>query len=317
VPKSWWRAGWTRETVYRIVRNRAMCGEYEADKRRGAVIRVPAIVTEREWQEAQRSLIQCGRRGLRRTMHFYLLEGIATCACGAQIGIRSATRNPRRTNGNPSPAAYVCFARRKKQGCAAPIVRCAETDALVWAALCDEIEQPELIGALELAAGARAADARDWRADAEGYTVRLANLEKVESAIMVRFRRGAISEGALDTELAAITRERSMLATQVDNAQRAAARAAPDEPAAEVVMARLRQLAATKIPEDRRTVVNLLVDPTSVVLDHGVIRMTLVVEAAACRPAAGDGARSAVVPVTAVGSRTHREDMRVILDVVA
>jgi hypothetical protein len=253
----------------------------------------------------------------------YLLEGIARCAsCGSPISIRSATTPGRnRPNAAITPAAYVCRARklerRGERRCNAPIVPVAELDARVWSVVSDALRGEKLEASLRARAAARASDASDWKADLDGYRKHLARLERVETGVVARFRRGTISEAVFDRELAAITRERSMLATQVDNAQRAAARAAPDEPAAEVVMARLRQLAATKIPEDRRTVVNLLVDPTSVVLDHGVIRMTLVVEAAACRPAAGDGARSAVVPVTAVGSRTHREDMRVILDVVA
>jgi hypothetical protein len=72
-------------------------------------IAVPRIVTDELWFAAQRVLATNGRKGLDRTQHVYLLQGIARCSCGEPIVIRSgvkyynAAREPRE-----HPAAYVC-----------------------------------------------------------------------------------------------------------------------------------------------------------------------------------------------------------------
>lgn len=276
-PRSWWRSGWTRATVHRIVRSRAAVGEYEADKARAAVIRIPAIVTEREWQAAQRSLMALRRRGLRRTRHSYLLEGLATCGhCGAPILIRSATSNARRRS--RSPAAYICRERKLHQRCDATIVTTAETDARVWAALADEIEQPELLAEVMRAATARASDATDWRADAKIHRAHLGRLERVESAIMVRFRRGSVSEGALDAELAAIGRERAMVARQLEAAERALAASeggAERLESAAALLARLRAALPSATPDQRRALLRELAGPGGVVIADGRVRLDL------------------------------------------
>lgn len=285
-PKSW-RSEWTRVTVYRIVRNRSACGQYEADKRRGAVIRVPSIVTEREWQEAQRSLIQCGRRGLRRTKHFYLLEGLATCVCGAPIGIRSSS--PAR-KGRVNPAAYVCRARRKHKTCGAVIVRCDLADAAVWEALCDEIAQPDLLEALAGVQASRLADAHEWRADVKTHEAHLGRLSKVEAAIMVRFRRGAITEAGLDAELGAIGRERAAVTRQLATAQRAIAAtedAGSRGDAANSLVRALRDKLPSAAPEQRKALLRELACDGGVILRDGRAHLDLRLlrpEAIAARP---------------------------------
>lgn len=299
-PLGWRVRKWTRDAVYRIVRNRAACGEYEANKRRGDVIRVPAIVTEREWQAAQRALIQWGRRGLRRTKRFYLLEGIATCgACGAPIGIRSSSMS----RGRPNPAAYVCRARRREKTCGAVIVRCDATDAAVWAQLCDEIAQPDLLDALAGVRAERIADGRSWHADAKTHEAHLARLAKVESEIMVRFRRGTITSAGLDGELAALGRERDAVSRQLATAKRAIAAtegAVERGGAAESLVRALRDKLPTATPEQRKALLRELAYDGGVILHNGQARLDLRLvrpEAIAAQP----------VHAISAGYRTHAE----------
>jgi site-specific DNA recombinase len=287
------RGAWERHTVWRLVRSRHTTGTWSADRVRRLEIAVPAIVDEATWQAAQARLLEHGKRGLRRTRHVYLLEGLAVCGlCGSPIAIRSATSAPR---GRTNPAAYVCRARklrrRGERRCSAPVAQVAEVDARVWAAIATELADPELAAALERRAAAREANRRDWQADVAGYRARLARLAKVEAAVLVRYRRGTITDQALDQELAELARERAAIGVQLAAAERAAA-AGPgvpqDGPAA--WLAALRELGANATPAARQRVVRAIVEPGAAVFDGRRVRLTLLVEeAATSRGGAGDG----------------------------
>jgi Recombinase len=104
------RGAWSRHRVWGIVRSRHPVGEWTADKRRKIVLSVPPIVDEALWQRANAALLRHKKRGLRRTKHVYLLEGLARCGlCGAAVLVRSATGG---RNGRTNPAAYVCRQRK-------------------------------------------------------------------------------------------------------------------------------------------------------------------------------------------------------------
>lgn len=287
------RGVWDRYTVWRLVRSRHAIGVWSADKVRRLEIAVPAIVDEATWQAAQDRLIEHGKRGLRRTRHVYLLEGLAVCGvCGSPIAIRSATPAPR---GRVNPAAYVCRRRKlKRRGeprCAAPTALVSDIDARVWGAIACELDDPELATALQRRAAARAANRRDWQVDVAGYRARLARLAKVEAAVLARYRRGAISDQALDQELAELARERSAIGGQLATAERAAVTAAAGEPQDEpgAWLAALRELAANAAPAARQRVVRALVERGGAVFVGGRVRLTLLVtEAAGSRAVAGD-----------------------------
>ncbi len=89
--------------------SRYACGEWLVDQRRGVTMAVPRIVTDELWFAAQKALRASARRGLNRTTHVYLLQGIARCACGEPIVIRSGVKyyNAAR-EAREHPAAYVC-----------------------------------------------------------------------------------------------------------------------------------------------------------------------------------------------------------------
>jgi site-specific DNA recombinase len=271
------RTGWSRAAVYRIVRKRSVVGEWDADKARAAIVHIPPIISEAQWQAAARALLAHKRRGLVRTKHFYLLEGIARCGhCGSPIAIRSASLRPTR-EGRPIAAAYVCRSRKLNQGCSAKIVKCHELDERVWSALCDELDQPDLLAAL--ADIDRVVDAeRDWQTDAAGHRAHLARLERVAGAVMARFRRGLVTDESLDRELAAITRERKMVREQLATAERAIGSAQSTQDRMRLATDTLTELRAAlplATPELRRELLRELACEQGVVLVDGRARLDL------------------------------------------
>lgn len=302
---------WTRQKVWRIVRARRYVGEWTVDKLRRQSVAVPPIIDEATWYDAQDKLIEHGKRGIVKSRHVYLLEGLATCAeCGAPIAIRSATTNSKRTNGNPSPAAYVCRARKLERSCSARIAKVADLDDRLWAKISLALESPELAADLERAAEARSADQAAWRADADGYRARIATAKDRRAALVARFQRGLLDEAELDVALAASAREVRALEQQLTDAE---SNGRGDDVAPVDVrrwVAELRELARTASLEERRQIVRALVRPGTAQLIDGRVRLTLQIE----EP------RSATVPaLVAVSSREHRDGTaeRVTIRVVA
>jgi len=263
---------WIRERVWSIVRSTAYRGIWVADRRRKLVVQVPRIVEDELWYAAQDALIRWGRRGLRRTKHVYLLEGLATCSkCGARIGIAAASWTGRR---KASRATYVCAHRRRpplgEERCELPHRPTEEIDARVWKAVTELLERPDLLDEVTAARRSRSgANERDWQKDIAGYEARLERLRRSETAILARFRRGLVSEGAMDGELTASKREREMVERQLDGARRAladVARTSADTAALEATLAELRTRLAVATQEEKRDIVRLLVEPGDIVL---------------------------------------------------
>jgi len=263
---------WIRERVWWIARSATYRGVWTADKARKLEVTVPRIVTDELWYAAQDALIRWGRRGLRRTKHVYLLEGLAACSlCGARVGIAAASWTGRRL---ASHATYVCGHRRRPplggERCTLPHLRVEEVDVRIWKALRDLLEQPELLEEAGAERASRAAgDSRDWRKDVAGYEARLERLGRVEQAILARFRKGLVSEQAMDAELGASARERAMLERQLDGAKRAladAARTTANVAALQATLYEIRARLAQASLEEKRELVRLLVEPGDVVL---------------------------------------------------
>jgi site-specific DNA recombinase len=303
------RRAWDRHSVWRLVRSRHTAGTWSADHVRRLAIAVPQIVDEATWQAAEAALLAHGKRGLQRTKHVYLLEGLAVCGlCGSPIAIRSMTRG---TRGGIRAAAYVCRARklelRGQARCTAAIVRVADADARVWAAIATELDDPELAAAASRLRWTAAANRRDWAADAERYRARLDRLAEVEAGILRRYRRGAISDAALDQELAELAKERAAIAAQLTTAERAA-KEDPGVPQVEpgAWLAELRALAAEASPAARQRVMRAIVEPGSIVFSGQRIRLTLMLEESAAAESRA-GAELRGVPAVGSGCRTDHE----------
>lgn len=285
------RGPWTRHKVWHLVRSRHAMGEWTADKAKRAVLKVPAVVSESTWAAAQDRLIEHGKRGLIKTKHVYLLEGVALCgSCGSPMAIRSGANVVRR--GHKSPAAYVCRARKLARigetRCEAAIVRTADLDAAVWDELRRELESPGLARDIERHIASRSANRRAWADDVKTYRRKLEKLDGHEAALLARFRRDQISEVALDKELAAVVRERSALRQQIEAAERAATERLDDaQESLGSFVARLRDLARTANPGERQRIVRALVAKGGAVIKDGAVQLTLRV--AATSRGASDG----------------------------
>lgn len=272
------RGEWARKTVWQLARSRHVIGEWTADKARRLVIAVPAIIDHVTWQAAQQKLTAHGKRGLARAKHVYLLQGLAVCgSCGSPISIRSATPQRR---GRIAPAAYVCRARklerRGERRCNAPILDVAEADARVWARLETILTGPELAAEVRRRSEERSANRRAWEDDVATYRSRLERLVKHEAAVLARWRRGSISDEAVDLELAAVAREKAAVSAQLATAERAAA-ARDEEPLddADAWVGALRDLARTMQPEARQRVVRAIVRAGGARFEWNEISLTL------------------------------------------
>jgi len=216
---------WSNDRVYQILTARTYLGTWVADKAQSLTVPVPRIVEDELWYAAQAALARHQRRGLRRTKHVYLLEGLAVCAlCGQPIGISS------HGGGLEGPysrsATYVCRRRRRPlrghAPCSLPHQRISDVDARVWDALRAVLERGDV---LERAVAQRTAEAgadrKAWAGDLKDATARMHRLQLVEETILARFRRGLVSEAAMDTELGAAARERALVQRQIEGARRA------------------------------------------------------------------------------------------------
>lgn len=272
---------WTREFVWQLATAATYTGQWTADKRRGLTISVPRIIDDELWHATQAALIAHGKRGLRRTKHVYLLEGLAVCAqCGGRVGIRSATKQ----RYGRSEAAYVCgnrkLAHRARKRCAAPIAWIASIDAAVWHAVARELADPTLPAAVAARINSRRSNASAFAGDATEWRAKLAKLDGHEADLLARKRRGQIGERALDTELAAVARERKALQRQLATATKAISEAHDDAVTAEAVAAQLRALATGlhDLPQaDKAALVKRLIEPGGAILDGGTVRLTLAV----------------------------------------
>jgi len=271
------RGTWSRHRVWGIVRSRHAVGEWTVDKKRKLTITVPPIVTEELWQRAQVALLQHKKRGLRRTKHTYLLEGLARCgACGSPMLVRSATGAIKPSTGERyHPAAYVCRRRklelRDVERCEATIITVAEADARVWTSLSRLIQTPALIEAALDQRRAQADDPHDWKADAAEYARRIALLDRSESLLLQRLSRGTVSERALDLELDRLGRERDSLREQLKFAEGAALQATTHRALVDDAKATLAKMAGA-LPnaslEARRELVVMFLPPGSITF-HG------------------------------------------------
>jgi site-specific DNA recombinase len=286
VPFHGGKGTWGRGQVWALIKSRHPVGEYVAHRRTRTIVAVPAIVDEETWQAAQAALMAGRKAALRKTKHVYLLEGLARCgACGGRMMVRSAVLDKRRF---PVPARYVCERRKYPDHgprCSAPFVSVADADARAWSAILREMRDPALPAELAADRGARAADARDWSADAEGYRAHLARLDKVRDAHLARFRRGLLSDDELDQELAAVRRERAAVAAQLRFAESARGSVATAQARlleATGALDAMLAAAAEATPEERRGLVLAVVDPGGIVCHGQDLHVELWIE----RPAA-------------------------------
>lgn len=252
---------WTHARVREIALAPTYRGEWLVHKARGLAIPVPPIVTPELWHAAQAA--QRARRPANwtRGLHVNLCQGVSVCGvCGEPMGVTGGGKNPIRY--------YVCL-DKKREG--AGVDRCSNrmrqippTDELVWGLVRNLVLDDEL---LEQAAAPRApgpGEAADFAREAKAYERQLAKLERAEAEILALFRRGKISAGAFERELAAAARDRELLERNRDLARDQlgrAARAQAQQDALAATLAELRARVDQTTPEERRALIRQLVRP--------------------------------------------------------
>lgn len=272
--------GWTLERVWQIVHKRTYLGEWVADKERDLRVPVPQIVDDATWHAAHRTLKAQGKRGLRRTKYVYLLESIAQCElCDSRIRISSYGAGPAET-ASTRAATYVCALRRRPPRGTVPCTlrhhKVAEVDRELWDGMSAILARRDLLErAVAIRESQARADTKAWRGDLEDAQKRLERLQRSEAAILARFRRGVISEAALDIEIAAAARERAILEHTVAAARRAAAGAEGETRAVRAMadeIDAIRRRARRASPEVKREIVRILTKGRPVIVGQEEVR---------------------------------------------
>jgi DNA invertase Pin-like site-specific DNA recombinase len=215
---------WRLHNVRRIIIHPTYyTGELVVDKQHDRRIKVPTIVSEELWFAANKRLARDGKRGGGRTFHHYLLQDLAVCGlCGAPIHLSS--------HGNSSPTTYVCKRRKEpprgSTPCTLPRRPVAAVDEALWSSFVESLSRRDLIAEATTKRSRASEDQSTWSEDLKKAEAQLARHNRAEASILARFREGRISEAAMDEELKASERARTMLERQVETTRRAAALAA-------------------------------------------------------------------------------------------
>lgn len=244
---------WHRGRVFQIITQPGYLGRMTVDKARALNVAVPALVDAETWHRAQ-SMLPAARRLVPRaprSKRWNLIEGIAVCGeCGEKVQITGSGRGQR----------YYCCADKKRVG--RNLSRCPNRmrpvealDAMLWGEIRKVVERPDLLEETVASRRQMAETGTDWAAELAGYERQLAALERAEAVILDRFRRGKVSEGAMDREVTAAARQRKLLERNRDLARQelaASRRTAEEAEALAVVASRLLGYVEAATPEERQ-----------------------------------------------------------------
>lgn len=307
-------ARWAKEKVWVIATRRCYLGEWTADKRRGLKMKIPALVTPAIFAAAQAQLDRFKLRGRARARHVYLCDAnLATCAyCGAPMRV-SAACLPNR--GRMRAAYYICAHRRKaapsKAPCSLPMRRVDEVDGRVWAAVERLLADPAALrDALAERKRRARADRETWRGDLKAAEKAIARLDRIEDALLDKFRRGLVTERAWERELLRVAHERAQQERQAAAARHAGEGAAKEQTAAENAVeaaGKLWREVSMSSSAERRDLIRQLVPLGGVELGKTEVTVTLLLD---------EGAPVAVAPesaaVTSSRSGSNPRRLRVV-----
>lgn len=201
---------WSRTQVWKILKNPLYRGEWLVNKRKGAVISVPAIVDDVTWYEAQARLSERRKTAPRPSRRKIpaLAMGRARCAlCGGTVGVTSSTKRGKVLS------YYACRRRFRATGgerCKAPYRRVEEIDAELWSLL-EGYLATGWQGLAERMKAEAGQDDTEPAAELERIDARLAHLAAAGRKTMALYRRQLIDELTLEAELKAGNAERADL----------------------------------------------------------------------------------------------------------
>lgn len=262
------RSGHWQHAVWRIIAKPTYRGRWVADQKRGLFVDVPAIVDDATWFAAQDAMKRGSLRGLRRTRHTYLCEGLVVCGdCGSRMYIHR--ESAARANGREG--YYQCSRRRlpKSGRCTMPMRRIGDVDGRVWAAIAELLGQPRhrLLGRIAEKRGEVGRDAELWSRDIDSYRAQLERLGDAESAILDRFVKGLITESAMDGHVKAVAARRAFLSKQLAAAEATVQQA--DIETADMshlggILDELREMLPTATAEEQQAIIRAVVKPAGV-----------------------------------------------------
>lgn len=213
------RGYWTAAQVVTLLARTVYRGEHVYGKRgRQEPIRrpVPPLVDEATWYAARERAQANHTNARRNTRHAYLLRGLLRCACG------------RRYQGNTQQrysyylcASYNISAMRRhyepdSRPCAGRVLRQAETEERVWAAVWDVIRHPERLREIHAAyVRTLPLEPQESTADREAVERSLAACDERERRIRDAVEEGFYGVAEARDRLLSVQRDRAGLRDQL------------------------------------------------------------------------------------------------------
>jgi site-specific DNA recombinase len=244
------------------------------------IVPIPALVPEAHFVAAQQRLVHNRVVARRNLKHKYLLQGLVSCGhCRLCCFVRARGRTV--APGESEYHYYLCRGKqaavtsRHEQLCPSRFIPAAELDALVWADLCAVLQTPEILA--EALQRARTGAWLPETVQQQHATIQTArkSLERQQERLLDAYVAGLLELAAFEkrqrgfadrlVELAA--RERELLAQGQRLLDTAKILASMTE-----VCARLRQNLEVATFEQRRELVELLIDRVVVTDDDVEIR---------------------------------------------
>lgn len=252
---------WTGARVYAILVNAAYRGIYTVDKRRGLTVQVPRIVSDELWYGVQEAMKDRRTHPSPGERHNNLCQGISICAlCGSRIAMGSS---------HAKRKFYLCQTKkdpgRIPNRCPNPSRRAVETDELVWETIKRVLSQEDLLRkALEYSNSGPGKSSTDWEGEIASAQKRLQRLDRIEAAILQRFRRGEFGAKAMDTELKGSARDRDKFRGELELAQQQRALVDGDHSMRESALAsveQLREFLDAQTKKEKQDLIRLIVRP--------------------------------------------------------
>ena len=242
-------------------------GKRSANKNRKVIVRaVPAIVSEKVWQDAQQVLRSNRIMSRRNCREPYLLRGLIKCRlCGLTYsGMRM--KAPQRDH------YYRCNGRQFARGlygaagkkCPGKSLNGEYVERLVWADIESFLRNPgEILERLRKRVSMQDDERQRREDELNDLKARLEQKAEERARVLVIFRRGRIDDATLDQQLDAIDGEAAGLRQEIETTTRALS--AEDRTSqlrsAESLLATLRsRLDGIIAPETKRRIIEILVE---------------------------------------------------------
>jgi site-specific DNA recombinase len=233
---------------------------------------VPAIIPEAVWQQAQERMAMNQQFAARHnTQRFYLLRGLLRCGiCGRTLVGRG------HANGATGAVTYTCTQQgQRRQPDVSPhtlTVAGEIIEPLVWAAICQLLENPRLIEDAWADAATPAGAEPD---EVDRLQTRLRALEQQWRRLLDAFQADLLTQPALTERKAALDQQREVLQHRLrglEQQQRHAAAKAHMVADFATFCAQVLEGLHSPTPELKQEVIRLLIDHIEVNEDAIVIR---------------------------------------------